>query len=330
VSPGGAVPRVLECEGAPRDLGLDQGMAVRDELRRYAASLGLELPSDEEVSSGGLGLASLERLASGLGAALRARRRESGRDRGRPGAASRIGRDLARHFPQLAERCEGLARGGRVPAAALLAACVDELGRDAGDGALLELPGRATPLLVRALPAAPLLWRRSRPENGLRSLELVSAAGLGAVAGVNEAGLAIAWAARGARLAPAFAARCAAPATLLVQECLQRFESVPGAAAWCSDRPGLGGDPAGEGIELVLADAAGDVAGVRRGGDGFAATFTPRRLTPTAGALGGEDARGAVAIDPPGRRARLASSLSTLAREADAGSGWLGVVSPEA
>lgn len=314
--------RVLECAGAPRDLGLDQGMAARGALRRFAASLGLGLPADTEVAPpGGHGLPRLARVAQGLGAALRAR--SVGVGRAHPGgrqAAHRLARDLARHFPQLAERCEGLARGARIPALAVLAACARELERDAGAAIVLEVPSSSTPLLLRTLPASPELalgWRRSRPENGLRSLEIASAVGLGAVAGLNEAGLAVAWAARGARLAAAGAGLCAAPATLFVQECLQRFESVAGAAAWCADRPGLGA-AAGGAIHLLLADVTGAVAGVTRSGDGGAVSFAPRRiaLDALAEALGA-DARGEVlALDPAGRRARRLAMGTDRARGA--------------
>jgi hypothetical protein len=51
-----------------------------------------------------------------------------------------------------------------------------------------------------------------------------------------------------------------APAFLLVQECLQRFESVEGAEEWCLHRP------AGGRATVLLADAAGGLVGVEVAG----------------------------------------------------------------
>lgn len=328
MSGGVAVPHVLECEGAPRDLGLDQGLALRDWLRRFAASQGAELPPDEEVPDGALGLPWLERVASGVGGLLR------GSARARPGGAATraLARDLARHFPQLAERCEGLARGGRIPASVVLDVCTRELEREAGAALLAATPDGGGLFLLRGLRAeTSLRWRRSRPENGLRSLELVAPAGLGAVAGVNEAGLAVAWGARGARPAPVGAARCAAPATLLVQECLQRFERVAGAAAWCADRPALGGEAGGDAISLLIADASGACAGVTRSGDGGAASFepVPVALASATATLAG-DTGGVLAVDVAGRCACLLRSASALGDAARGALGWLAVAPPEA
>lgn len=320
-------PHVLECEGAPRDLGLDQGLALRDGLRRYAQAQGAELPPDEEVKPGGLGMPLVERLVSGLGRQLRAARRAR-----RAGAATplarALARDLARHFPQLAERCEGLARGARIPASVVLDACAHQLEREAGSALLVPTPDGGARLLLRDLPAEPSLrWRRSRPENGLASLELVAPVGIGAVAGVNEAGVSVAWGARGARAAAPIAAGCAVPATLLVQECLQRFENVDGAAAWCSDRPALGAAADGGAIEIVILDASGAHAGVIRSGDAPAARFVPAAL-PLDGAtrrVGGVG--GVLVLDPGGRRACLAPSAGALADPAT-GLAWLPVAAP--
>ena len=50
---------------------------------------------------------------------------------------------------------------------------------------------------------------------------------------------------------PAEAVRCAAPAWLLAQDCLERFEALGPALDWCCERPGGGGGA------LLLADAGG-------------------------------------------------------------------------
>ena len=83
--------------------------------------------------------------------------------------------------------------------------------------------------------------------------------GVAALAGVNESGLAVVVAP-----APSTAqrpCRFAAPAALFVQECLQRFDAVGPAAAWCLDRPAAGR------FELLLLDASGAVAAVRTNGE---------------------------------------------------------------
>jgi hypothetical protein len=96
--------------------------------------------------------------------------------------------------------------------------------------------------------------RESRPENGLASLEIVAPWLPGGVAGVNGAGLAVACT---TLEAPVAAQPCAAPAFLLVQECLQRFENVAGAEEWCLHRP------AGGRATILIADAAGGLLGVQ-------------------------------------------------------------------
>jgi hypothetical protein len=76
----------------------------------------------------------------------------------------------------------------------------------------------------------------------------------GGVAGINAAGLAIACTTLEASQA---SQPFAAPAFLLVQECLQRFESVEGAEEWCAHRP------AGGCATILFADAAGGLLGVQ-------------------------------------------------------------------
>ena len=224
---GDGFPSLVRCEGAPRDLGLDQGRACATTLR------------------------TLRRVLQG------------------PADARFLERDLRRHFPQLAERLEGVARGARVSTRSLFGALARELGSvwqreqpATGAAALWAFAptwtaGGAT--IAWAARSAKTWWRvrQSRPENGLASVELVTAWLPGGVAGVNEAGLAVACSTLEAPLA---SGSCAAPAFLLVQECLQRFESVEGAEEWCLHRP------AGGHATILMADAAGGLAGVQVAG----------------------------------------------------------------
>jgi len=222
---GEAFPHLIRCQGAPRDLGLDQGAACADVLR-----------------------------------ALRSRVP-------RPWAPGPLERDLRRHFPQLAERLEGIARGARVRERLLLGALRDELGY-AGEqppthaaalwGFAANWTGAGATLAWAAgAGKAPWLLRQSRPENGFASLEIVTPWLPGGVAGVNAAGLALACSTLEA-VPPSQG--FAAPAFLLVQECLQRFESVEGAEQWCLHRP------AGGRATVLIADAAGGLAGVEVAG----------------------------------------------------------------
>jgi hypothetical protein len=249
-------PEAVVCRGAPRDLGLDQGAAARQRLR---AELG----------------------AAGLLAAIGQRLR-------RDAETVRAARDACRFFPHMAERLAGLALGAGVPRAALVArqvraARVPPAGwlvagapERTGDGSLL---GRA---LTGGL-AAPSAWmvRRSEPDNDYHSVEVAAAWAVPALAGVNEHGLAAA--ATHSAASPAAFTACAAPAELLVQDCLQRFDTVEKAVEWCVRRP------AGGRARILLADASGSLAAVAVEG------AARRVLAPEGGVLLGLAAEPAVA-----------------------------------
>jgi hypothetical protein len=222
----------VRCAGAPRDLGLDQGEAAR-----------------ALISAGS---------ATSFAARVRALLSR--------GPAWRAARDLERFFPHHAERMQGLSLGARVPAYALLARLGELL---AGDGGLAAAVSSAGALLARSLcgAAGALVIRESAPDNDYRSLELASAASPAAWIGVNEHGLAATATALPAPLA--MLEGCAAPAQLLVQDVLQRFDSVEKAADWALRRP------AGGCASLLLADASGRIAKIeiegrmrRQGGAG--------------------------------------------------------------
>lgn len=233
-APGGDAP--WSCEGAPRDLGLDQGRAARDEIRRAVATL----PPAARVAA---------RLPLG-GELLDAR-------------LAAVGRDLDRHFPHMGERLRGLARGGGVARGELVALLArerrDRRGAEASAtaGVLVGIaPERSGsgPLLGRTLPAAGVGVRRSAPDNDYRSEDHTVAWLVLALAGRNEHALAVVAAALSPE--PGSFEACAAPAVLLAQDCLQRFDTVQKGVEWCEGRP------AGGGASILLADAAGDLAEV--------------------------------------------------------------------
>lgn len=224
---------VFRCHGAPRDLGLDQGLAAQERIQAEARRVRPDgwLP---------------RRLFEA-----------------RPGGRTmRVARDTWRYFPHLAERTAGLGRGARVGTstlAALLARSLDELdgigvaasASATGSGSLV---GRSIRLGVEN--GVPGLWvRHSAPEYDFRSVEVGLAWRVPALIGVNEHGLAATVSAEAADGASLEA--CAAPAALLAQDCLQRFDNVGNAVEWVERRP------AGGRFSILLADASGSAVGVR-------------------------------------------------------------------
>jgi hypothetical protein len=188
----------VRCAGAPRDLGIDQGVAARSMPRSAGFAL-----------------------------------------------ARQVARDLERFFPHHAERTQGIALGARVPEAALAAELAALLRGDPGFAAT------AGGFVARSIaaPSASLVLRASAPDNDYRSLELATAWSPASWIGVNEHGLAAT-----ATALPAGETSvdgCAAPAQLLVQDVLQRFDTAEKAADWALRRP------AGGRASLLVADASG-------------------------------------------------------------------------
>jgi hypothetical protein len=217
--------REFDCEGAPRDLGLDQGRACRDDLRARFT----RLPIWERV-----------RIQLGLNGE-------------RP---DRIARDVKRYFPQQSEALEGMVRGGEVPHGWLVSVLDREFGADAearvgAASAMAADAARAggAPVVARTLACEPVV-RYSRPDGGFASVELTLPWFTAALAGVNEGGLAATWVSLPGE---SEASGCTAPAAMLIQDCLARFDSIRGAADWCTGRP------CGGRAMILLADAGGDV-----------------------------------------------------------------------
>lgn len=205
------------CEGAPRDLGRDQALGAPDVLRGALGESGRWW-----------------RLRDRLGL-------------GDPRLA-RWQRDVRRFFPHQHEWLEGAARGAGVPTRGLLRAAVAGLERER-DALLVAVEGGGGPVLVRSAATGSVL-RRVRPEGRFASLELASPLLACPWIGVNEAGLALA-AGGGSR-----PGRDVVHAALLARDCLERFEGVESALAWCLGRP------AAPGACILLADARGEVAGL--------------------------------------------------------------------
>ncbi len=220
----------LPCEGAPRDLGLDQGRAL---VGRIRARVRLDLGS------------TVDRFLRPPGSEPLARRVEI---------------DTRRFYPHMYERMCGLSRGAGVPVRDLAALLSRELAVTSPVGLVVVGPerGGGVARIARRVQAADVFLRRSEPGGDYRSLEWVRPGIVPALAGVNEHGLAVA--ASVAPPTPEALARCAAPAGLLVQDCLQRFDALEKAVEWCLARP------SGGRVSIALADEKGDVAVVHRTG----------------------------------------------------------------
>jgi hypothetical protein len=223
----------IHCEGAPRDLGLDQGRACRAELR----------------------------ARFGRGRWWQRWRQQVGLDGTR---AALLTRDLTRHFPQQSETIEGMVRGAGIPYGWFAETLVRELAAEVPTrvGGAVALAGEPPltaggSLVARTLACEPIV-RRSEPEGGFSSVELTLPWLTAALAGVNEGGLAAVSVSLPGALA---SASCAVPAALLVQDCLARFDSIGGAVEWCTGRS------AGGRAAIALADAAGGVVAVEVDGD---------------------------------------------------------------
>ena len=234
---------VIECSGHPRDLGFEQGLALRSVIRERVAKAGLPLHRRRWPD--------LSPFASG-----------SARGSG-------VGREMIRHFTHLAERADGLARGALVPVDSLLRLLepaapgkAGALGLSAGN-----FQGTTGAGLLRTLSDLPGVVRRSRPEVGFASVEVSAPWQVSALAGINEAGLAVSLVPTAGESQPP-AQPLGSPRTplpladFLVQECLQRFEDVEAGIGWCLNRPA-----AGE-ATILMADAAGNRCAVHFGRGG--------------------------------------------------------------
>jgi hypothetical protein len=195
--------RVVECSGAPRDLGRDLGRALRAEVRAAVGDQG---------------------TLRGLLAALR-----------ETSATTQLLRDLRRYFPHQSEWLEGLALGAGVTVRVLARALAQSSAPGAPQGVAIGAVSGSAVAVACAVPRG-ALWRRVAPEGRFRSLEVALPTATAPVIGVNEAGLAVAVAER-----RSFPGRFAPPIALFARDCLERFERVEPALDWCLSRPAAPG-----------------------------------------------------------------------------------------
>lgn len=278
--------RIVDCAGAPRDLGRDQGSALTPELRRLLAGR------------------PLRRLADRLGIV--------------GGATRRLHRDLRRYFPHQDEWLEAMARAARLPAPALWRALATGCGGDSPPQ-LLAVGGRGAGLrVVRRAPERAIL-RRVAPEGRFRSVELALPESSSPLLGVNEAGLV-------AAVVPGrISGRFAAPPLLFARDCLERFERVDAALAWSLSRPAARGgaivfaDARGEraGVDFrgprrrALRPASAEAWLVVGAAGSETAELAKPEADPSASpevAFASAGAEGVVLGDPYGRRLRLGAA----------------------
>jgi hypothetical protein len=249
--------QVIECVGDPRAMGNGQGLACRSAIQ-------------ERVSRNG------GRVGRPMFPSLRALTSGDALGRG-------TGREIIRHYTHLAERMAGMARHADVGFDALMRVFCDTTDRRAAPseellaaataiGACEVEEARGANVVLRTLAStsksgSQWIVRKSRPEVGFASAEVTLPWLASAVAGVNQSGLAVAIAPRSGALesgaqAGAVNAQGAPHASLLVQECLQRFEDVAACLDWCSKRPCAGN------ASLIISDANGRLAAVQVVGTG--------------------------------------------------------------
>ena len=272
--------RAIECAGAPRDLGLDQGRACAGSLREAFRRSPRR-----------------ERWPFPLGA-----------------QRARLARDLRRHFPHLAESLAGLSTGAGVPERWLVRRLAEELATPRETRAVAVAAAGGALLAFDC--DGPWIARRSRPEGGFACLELARPWWVAAFAGVNEAGLAVVAAPRGsapgACAAPAWflAADCLrrfAKVENALDWCCGRPAGYAAALLFADAR----GEVAGveiradsrrllhpEGALLVWADADAELARALREAGTPTPTSLARMLAPAAGGA-------AVVLDPSARRLGL-------------------------
>jgi hypothetical protein len=132
-------------------------------------------------------------------------------------------------------------------------------------GAALELR------IASPWPLTGFVVRACTPDGGYPNLSFARPAHVGGLAGVNDRGLA------GVAVplsAPAPGERCVAPGVLLLDQCIERLDTVEKALDWCRHRPGGGR------ALLSFRDAAGASAAIEIDGE----KRQRRALIPVCGA----------------------------------------------
>lgn len=248
-SPSRGAPSVdVVCRGSPHEMGFEQGLALRTQIRGALASL-RDLEAFRLESPAWLPFPLFRRLAE-----RRVRKAWSGLGKDHDGMSRKLDGLVAG---------SGLSRGSVWLLNALepLVATVEGKTVVPPPGACSAIAVRGTrsadgePVIARNFDYLPLIQpfyviRDSRPQGGYRSLDFTIAALCGAVDGMNEHGLCVTYDYAYVRDRPTWSGTI----SMAVSTVLERCRTVAAAAELLETLPRWGG-----GI-LMLADASGDIA----------------------------------------------------------------------
>ncbi|MBM4036689.1 MAG: hypothetical protein FJ291_33570 [Planctomycetes bacterium] len=247
-----AEPRVdVVCEGGPREMGVAQGAALRERIagaRDALRQLDAVRKQRPWWMPWGVFFGLAERKAEGM-----------------------LGKALARHSPEMAQRLAGMAEGAGVSQGALcLLNAAEVLLSSVRDVTTVPPAAACSAVAVRGSRSATgepviahnfdylpvvqpfYILRESRPSSGLRSLDFTVAPMCGTIDGMNERGLCVVM----NYAFPVDSGPAGVPNSMVIAEALARCGTVAEAADWVLSRPRWGG-----GL-LMLADAEGDLASV--------------------------------------------------------------------
>jgi len=237
-------------KGAPFEMGMAQGEALRDKIR-LAPDILAKVHGFRIMQPAWMPYAVYRRVAEQKAKRL-------------------LERPLKRDFPESHRRLEGLSAGSKTSMRLLhLVHALEPMLSDVSNCSIVPAFGACSavavrrsrsatnePMIARNFDYIPLVQplytlRESRPAAGFRSLDFTMAPFAGAVDGVNEKGLCITY---DYAFVNDFSGKGNAPVSFAISEALQRCTTVEETAAWIGSRPRWGG-----GI-LMLADAGGDIA----------------------------------------------------------------------
>lgn len=241
-------PMPILCQGSPREMGLAQGTALRQEIHTARQAIS-ELESFRLRQPRWLPYLAYRWLSERKSLDL-------------------LAGCLERDYPAMSKGLAGIAEGARLPLRAIyLFNALEPLlssigGSTACPGACSAVSVRGSrsqtgePILARNFDYIPLVQpyyavRECRSPGTMRSLQFTMAPLIGAIDGINEHGLCITYNYAFTTDSPS---STPAPISLAIAEALERCRTVTEAANWITSRPHWGG-----GL-LMLADATGDIA----------------------------------------------------------------------
>jgi hypothetical protein len=241
--------KIIECSGTPRQMGRQQGEALKESIMGIVDTF---LRSDD-LRHAGAGLVDPRRLLRIAGSIC--------------GAASRLERGDAMH--RWRERIEGLAEGAGIGVPLAMGAQAIETivsipiatSQCTTIGVTPERSGGAGPLLLKNSDIGEILrpttfLRISRPAGKLRSFEMIINMLAGSHIAMNETGLCVSYNYGLVRWYP----RPALPPTIIVQYAVESFARTRQVVDWIS------GQRSTNGCILTVLDREGDLCVIEKAG----------------------------------------------------------------